>query len=206
MTSSSSWYEILENLKSRGLEKGPELAIGDGALGFWNAMVKVYPGSKHQRCWVHKTGNVLNKVPKSLQPKVKAALQEIWMAETKKAAEKAFDDILKRFGDKYPNAMDCLRKDRDDLLTFYRFPAKHWAHIRTSNPIESMFSTVRLRTAKTRNCGSRETTLSMVFKLAQSAQKRWRRLQGYNLLGDVIAGVIFKDGIRASDQSDGIVA
>ncbi len=178
------------------------LAIGDGALGFWNAVFKVYPETKHQRCWVHKTLNVLDCMPKSLQPKAKEALHNIWMAETKEEAEKAFDGFLDRFGDKYPKATACLEKDREELLAFYDFPAAHWIHIRTTNPIESTFSTVKLRTSKTRNCGSRETTLAMVFKLLESAQKRWLRIKGSDLIGEVIEGVIFKDGIRATDQSE----
>ena len=151
---------------------------------------------------MHKTANVLNRVPKSLQGKVKADLHEIWMAETKEKAVKAFDSAMAKYGAKYPKAIECLNKDREELLAFYSFPAAHWVHIRTSNPVESTFSTIRLRTAKTRNCGSRATTLAMVFKLAQSAEKRWRKLKGYELLGEVISGVIFKDGIRVSDQSD----
>ena len=200
--SEASWHEVLAGLRARGLEKGPKLAVGDGALGFWNALRKEYPECVHQRCWVHKTANVLNKVPKSLQGKVKADLHEIWMAETEVDAGKALDSMEKKYGDKYPKAIECLTKDRNELLAFYSFPAVHWVHIRTSNPVESAFSTIRLRTAKTRNCGSRATTLAMVFKLAQSAEKRWRKLKGYELLGEVITGVIFKDGKRVSDRSD----
>jgi len=200
--SSDSWYGLLSDLRSRGLETGPKLAVGDGALGFWNALAKVFPATLRQRCWVHKTANILNCLPKSLQPKAKAALQEIWMAETKEEAEKAFDRFLDRFGGKYPKAAECLRKDREDLLAFYDFPAVHWIHIRTTNPIESTFSTVRLRTRKTRNCGSRETTLAMVFKLIQSAEKRWKRIKGFDLIGEVIEGVVFKDGVRATNQPD----
>ena len=200
--SSDSWYGLLSSLRSKGLETGPKLAVGDGALGFWNALAKVFPTTRRQRCWVHKTANVLNKMPKSLQSKAKEAIQEIWMAETKKEAEKAFDSFLNRFGDKYPKATDCLRKDREDLLAFYDFPAVHWVHIRTSNPIESTFATVRLRTKKTRNCGSRETTLAMAFKLMQSAEKRWKKIKGFDRIAEVIEGVVFKDGVRAKDQSD----
>ena len=200
--SSDSWYGLLSSLRSRGLKTGPKLAVGDGALGFWNALTKVFPSTRRQRCWVHKTANILNCLPKSLQPKAKEALQEIWMAETKEEAEKAFDSFLDRFGDKYPKAAECLRKDREDLLAFYDFPAVHWVHIRTTNPIESTFSTVRLRTRKTRNCGSRETILAMVFKLIQSAEKRWKRIKGFDLIGEVIEGIVFKDGLRATDQPD----
>lgn len=198
--STDSWYEVLAGLRSRGLTCSPKLAVGDGALGFWNALTKIYPDTTHQRCWVHKTANVLNKLPKAVQPKVKADLHDIWMAETKEDANTAFDSTLARFQVKYPKAMECIAKDREQLLAFYDFPAEHWIHIRTTNPIESTFATVRLRTNKTRNCGSRDTTLAMVFKLLQSAQKRWKRIQGFRLLGEVITGVKFKDGIRVEDK------
>ncbi len=194
--SEQSWSELLLRLKSQGLTHGPKLAVGDGALGFWTALSKVYPETRHQRCWVHKTANVLNKLPKSVQPKVKQALHEIWMAPTRNDAYKAFDIAVATYSDKYPKAMQCLEKDKDQMLAFYDFPAVHWQHIRTSNPIESTFATVRLRTAKTRGCGSRQTILSMVYKLGQSAQKKWRKLRGFNLLADVIRGVQFKDGER----------
>lgn len=192
--SAASWRDLLLDVKQRGLEKPPKLAIGDGALGFWKAINEIYPSTRHQRCWVHKMSNVLNKVPKSVQPKLKEALQSIWMAETRKAAIKSFDNTIARFEAKYPKAMACLEKDRDELLAFYDFPAQHWPHIRTTNPIESTFATVRLRTAKTRNCVSRTAILSMVFKLVQSAEKRWNRLRGFKLLADVIVGVQFIDG------------
>lgn len=200
--STDSWYELLAHLRNRGLMVGPELCIGDGALGFWNALTRLYPSSKHQRCWVHKTANVLNKLPKSMQPKVKDALHDIWMAETKEDANTAFDGALARFEVKYPKAMKCLNKDRDELLSFYDFPAEHWVHIRTTNPIESTFSTVRLRTKKSRNSGSRETTLAMVFKLLKNAQKRWKRIKGFRRLAEVITGVEFRDGVRVTDQPD----
>ena len=192
--STQSWTELLEDIRHRGLSTAPKLAIGDGALGFWNAISKVYPETRHQRCWVHKTANVLNKLPKSVQPKVKEALHDIWMAETRDDAYKAFDSTVNRFGDKYPGAMKCLGKDKAQMLAFYDFPAIHWQHIRTSNPIESTFATVRLRTVKTRNAVSRATILSMVFKLAQSAENRWNKLRGFKLLADVIEGVKFVDG------------
>ena len=160
----------------------------------------MYPESRHQRCWVHKTANVLNKLPKALQPKVKAALHEIWMAATLNAAHKAFDNTLELFGAKYPKAMECLRKDREELLAFYDFPAEHWVHIRTSNPIESAFATVRLRTKKCRNCGSRDTTLAMVFKLMESAQKRWIKIRSFNLLTLVVNNVKFKDGEEVVEE------
>lgn len=192
--SEQSWSELLLRIKAQGLKHSPQLAIGDGALGFWNALRKIFPETTHQRCWVHKTANVLNKLPKSLQPKVKHALHEIWMAPTKKEAYKAFDIAVSTYSSKYPKAMDCLVKDKDEMLAFYDFPAAHWQHIRTSNPIESTFATVRLRTAKTRGCVARHTILSMIFKLGQSAQKRWRRLRGFKLLAEVIRGVQFRDG------------
>jgi transposase-like protein len=188
-------------LKQLGLTEGPKLATGDGALGFWKALSMIYPSTRHQRCWVHKTANVLDKLPKGMQKKVKASIHEIWMAPGRAEAEKAFDLALSQYGAKYPKAMECLRKDRPEMLTFYDFPAEHWIHIRTSNPVESMFSTIRLRTAKTRNCGSRETVLTVMFKLAQSAEKRWRRLKGHVLLNEVITGIRFKDGVREADQS-----
>lgn len=200
--STASWEELLIGLKQRGLEYPPKLAIGDGALGFWSALNKVYPSCEHQRCWVHKTANVLNKVPKSVQPKIKAALHEIWMAETKKDANKAFDNAIERFEAKYSKAMSCLKKDRAAMLAFYDFPAEHWVHIRTSNPIESAFATVRLRSRKSRNCGSRETTLTMVFKLLESAQKRWIKIRGFGLLTLVINNTKFKDGVKIEEQSD----
>ena len=199
--STQSWTELLEDIRHRGLTSAPKLAIGDGALGFWKAISKVYPETKHQRCWVHKTANVLNKLPKSVQPKVKEALHDIWMAETRGDAYKAFDSTVKRFGDKYPGAIKCLVKDKEQMLAFYDFPALHWQHIRTSNPIESTFATVRLRTVKTRNAVSRATILSMVFKLAQSAEKHWRKLRGFKLLADVIDGVIFIDGEKQKTEN-----
>jgi len=165
-------------------------------MGFWAALSKVYPTTRIQRCWVHKTANVQNKLPKHLQAKSKAMLHNIWMADTKANAEKAFDLYVTTFADKYPKAVECLEKDRDALLTFYDFPAKHWVHIRTSNPIESTFATVRLRTAKTRGSGSRTDCLTMVFKLVQSAEKRWRSLKGSELLPEVISGIRFIDGIK----------
>jgi len=200
--SEASWTELLTGLRERGLTDAPKLAIGDGALGFWKAVSKVYPATAHQRCWVHKTANILNKLPKSVQPKVKADLHEIWMAETREAAYMAFDRVLKRFGAKYPQAMDCLAKDRDELLAFYDFPAEHWVHIRTTNPIESAFATVRLRTKRSRSCGSRGTTLAMVFKLLQSAEKRWKRIKGFKKLELVVNNVKFQDGEQVTDQSD----
>jgi putative transposase len=204
--SSASWEELLIKLKQKGLKQGPKLATGDGAMGFWNALSKIYPDCKHQRCWVHKTANVLNKVSKSMQPKVKQSMHDIWMAETKDEAEKAFDHALECYDAKYPKAMECLRKDREELLAFYDFPAEHWAHIRTTNPIESTFATVRLRSKRSKNCGSRDTTLAMVYKLMESAQKKWRKIQGFRLLTLVVNNVPFANGELVAEQSDRIVA
>ena len=201
--SEQSWSELLLRIKAQGLRHPPELAVGDGALGFWKALRKVFPKTVHQRCWVHKTANVLNKLPKAVQPKVKQALHEIWMAPTKKDAYKAFDIALATYSAKYPKAMECLEKDKNEMLAFYDFPAIHWQHIRTSNPIESTFATVRLRTAKTRGCVARHTILSMVYKLGQSAQKKWRKLRGFKLLAEVIRGVQFKDGERIDSLKEG---
>jgi len=198
-----SWLEILNDLKSRGLSVGPELAVGDGALGFWKALSKTFGNTRWQRCWVHKTANVLNKLPKSSQKKVKERLHDIWMAETRESAYKAFDAFLETYQDKYPKVADCLQKDREALLAFYDFPAAHWGHIRTTNPVESTFATVRLRTAKTRGCVSRKTILSLVYKLGLSAQKRWRKLRGFRHLADVISGVKFADGIKVEDKEAG---
>ena len=194
--SEQSWKELLLDLKRRGLERGPDLAVGDGALGFWKALRQAYGQAREQRCWVHKPANVLNKMPKSLQAKAKGHLHEIWMAETKDEAGKAFDYFLAAYGAKYDRAVRCLEKDRDVLLTFYDFPAEHWKHVRTSNPIESPFATVRLRTVKTRGCLSRKTALAMVFKLILSAKAKWRKLDGSSQLAELIKGVEFKDGIK----------
>lgn len=194
--SEQSWHELLLNVQSRGLTTDPKCATGDGALGFWSAVAKVFPTTRPQRCWVHKTANVLNKMPKGVQAKAKAMLHDIWMAETKADAEKAFDLFAETFGAKYAGAVACLEKDREALLTFYDFPAEHWIHLRTTNPIESTFATVRLRTAKTKGSGSRIACLTMVFKLALSAEKRWRALNGVKLLAELIEGVTFEDGVR----------
>ena len=204
--SEASWSELLLGLRERGLTTSPKLAVGDGALGFWKALAKCCPDTRHQRCWVHKTANILSALPKSVKPKVKAALHEIWMAETRDDAHKSFDRALVRFESKYPGAMERLLKDREELLAFYDFPAEHWVHIRTTNPIESTFATVRLRTRRARNCGSRETTLAVVYKLLESAQKKWKRIKGFNLLTLVVNNVKFKDGEQVQDQSDWNVA
>jgi transposase-like protein len=192
--------ELLLDLKHRGLSVDPKLAIGDGALGFWKALPQVFGGTQGQRCWVHKTANVLNKLPKANQPKAKSALHQIWMADTKHAAHKALDAFVSTYAAKYPKATACLAKDRDALLAFYDFPAEHWVHIRTTNPIESTFATVRHRTVKTRGCVSRESRLSMVFKLAVAAEQRWRRLKGAKRVGEVLRGVVFTDGVNEEEQ------
>jgi putative transposase len=193
--SEQSWIEVLLDIKRRGLQIPPELAIGDGSLGFWKALSNVYDTTRWQRCWVHKTTNVLNKLPKSLQAKAKEKLHQIWMAGDKTEAEKNFDTFIQTYEAKYPKATDCLKKDRDVLLTFYDFPAEHWRHIRTTNPIESTFATVRLRTAKVRNCFSALTVLTMAFQLCRCAQKRWIKLHHPERLGEVIRGVKFINGI-----------
>jgi len=192
--SEQSWKDLLLNLHRRGLTMGPDLATGDGALGFWKALPQVYGSTKGQRCWVHKTANVLNKLPKSLQAKAKAGLHEIWMAPTKAQATKAFDGLIQTYEAKYPKVADCLQKDQEALLAFYQFPAEHWQHIRTTNPIESTFATVRLRTAKTRGCLSRTTALTMAFQLVRCAEKTWRRLRGYQRLVQITEGIIFVNG------------
>ena len=194
--SAQSWMELLLDLKNRGLAIGPELAIGDGALGFWAAVAKVFPKTRTQRCWWHKTGNVLNYFPKAKQPLATEKLHQIWMASTKKEAEKAFDAFIEMFGAKYPKATECLQKDRKELLAFYDFPAEHWIHIRTTNPIESTFATVRLRTHKTKGAGSRAAGLAMVFKLAKAAEAHWRMLNGSQHLMEIVKGVEFEDGIK----------
>ena len=202
--SEASWFEVLTQLEEQGLKIPPKLAVGDGALGFWKALAKKWPQTTTQRCWVHKTANVLNKVPKSVQPKLKEALHDIWQAETRSDAYKAFDSAVKRFEAKYPGAMECLKKDKASMLAFYDFPAEHWQHIRTTNPIESVFASVRLRTTKSKSCGSRKTTLAMTYKLMTTAQNKWRRLRGYRLLAEVVEGVKFKDGERVElDQQRG---
>jgi putative transposase len=194
--SAQDWRDLLLDLKRRGLEVSPRLVIADGALGFWKAAGEVWPKTCEQRCWVHKTANVLAKLPKSQQPKAKRALQEIWMAETKAAAELAFDAFVESYALKYAKAADCLSQDRDALLAFYDFPAEHWKHLRTTNPIESTFATVRHRTIRSKGCLSNRTALAMVFKLLEAAQKSWRRLDGHNQLPKLVLGVTFNDGIE----------
>lgn len=196
--SEASWKELLLELKERGLTVEPKLAIGDGSLGFWKALPQVFGGTRAQRCWKHKTANVLNKLPKGLQGKAKAELNDIWMAESRAAAEQAFDNFLLSYESKYPKASECLKKDRTALLTFYDFPALHWQHIRTTNPIESTFATVRLRTSKTRGCVSRGGMLAMVFKLTKVAEQKWYKLKGSEFLVPVIKGIRFKDGTQVN--------
>ena len=196
--SEASWKELLLELKERGLTVDPKLAIGDGSLGFWKALPQVFGSTRAQRCWKHKTANVLNKLPKGLQAKAKAELNDIWMAESRAAAEQAFDKFLLSYQSKYPKASECLHKDRSALLTFYDFPALHWSHIRTTNPIESTFATVRLRTSKTRGCVSRGGLLAMVFKLMKVAEQKWYKLKGSEFLVQVIQGVRFKDGTQVN--------
>ena len=194
--SAQSWKEILIDLKKRGLAQAPELAVGDGALGFWKALAEVFPTTRAQRCWMHKTGNVLNCFPKNKHPVVKTDIHQIWMADTRDAANKAFEAFVAKYEAKYPKAVQCLAKDRGQLLAFYDFPAEHWQHLRTTNPIESTFATVRLRHRRTKGSGTRVACLAMVFKLAQAAERKWRKLNGALLLRDIIEGVTFKDGAK----------
>lgn len=194
--STQSWRELLLDLKRRGLNHAPDLAIGDGALGFWTAIREVFGSTREQRCWFHKTGNVLNAMPKSLQAKAKGHLHDIWQAETKVEADTSFDFFVKTYGVKYDKAVAKLVKDREVLLAFYDFPAEHWKHIRTTNPIESTFATVRHRTGKTKGCLSRKTGLAMAFKLMMSAQLKWRKLDGANRMPEIIQGIAFVDGIK----------
>ena len=189
-----SWKELLLELRARGMTVDPKLAIADGALGFWKALPQVFPTTTAQRCWVHKTANVLDKMPKSVQPRAKTLIHDIYLAETEREAEKAFKHFCESYGDRYPNAVETLEKDREHLMAFYRFPAAHWKHIRSTNVIESVFATVRLRTYKTKGLGTRNATIAMTFKLVQEAEKRWRRIAGWKLLELVQTGRVFKDG------------
>ena len=193
--SEQNWHELLCDLKARGLSQAPQLAVGDGALGFWKALRKAFPSTGEQRCWVHKTANILNKLPKQLHKKAKTAIQNIWMAEKREDAYKAFDSFLAKYGAKYPKATGCLAKDRDALLAFYDFPAEHWIHLRTTNPIESTFATVRLRHRRTKGNANRVACLSMVFKLVEVAQKKWRTLNGHERIADLLEGYTFVDGV-----------
>jgi len=194
--SEQCWKELLLEVRNRGLAIDPKLAIGDGALGFWKALPQVFPAARAQRCWVHKSANVLSKLPQRLHGQARDLLRQVWMAPTRAQAEKSFDLFLEAYEPKYAAAAQCLAKDRAALLAFYDFPQEHWCHLRTTNPIESTFATVRLRTEKTKGSGSRVACLTMVFKLAESASKRWRCLRGSQLIRDVIAGVVFVDGVK----------
>ena len=195
--SAESWRSLLRELKQRGLPQGPAVATGDGALGFWVALAEEFPRTMPQLCWVHKTANVLEKLPSSLQGKAKALLHDIYEAPTRRAADAAWERVVSTFAEKYPKAIACLTTHRDELLTFHRYPAEHWPSLRSTNVIESTFATVRLRTTRTKGCGSRLSTLTMVFKLIESAAKRWHRLRGYRQLADVLNGVVFQDGVQA---------
>jgi putative transposase len=197
--SAQSWRELLVDLKARGLAVAPEIAVGDGALGFWKALDEVLPGTRHQRCWVHKIANVLNKMPKSMAPAVKSDLRDVWQAETRSAAEAAMDTFAEMYGTKYDKAAACLTRDREALLAFFDFPAEHWDHLRTANPIESVFATVRHRTIRTKGALSQKTAKLMVFTLIRAASKKWRRLKGANQLPLVVDGVTFADGVAAHD-------
>ena len=200
--STQSWRELLLGLKRRGLAEAPKLAVGDGATGFWGALEEVYGSTRQQRCWVHKTRNVLNYLPKSSQPKAKQALHEIWMAETREKADAAFDWFIETYDDAYPKAANCLLKDREELLAFYDFPKQQWVHLRTTNPIESTFATIRHRTARIKGCVSRNTMLAMIYKLGACAQTHWRRLRGFDKLAKVIRDVRFVDGIEQTNDND----
>ena len=199
--STQSWREVLLGMKQRGFTRPAKLAVGDRALGFWSALSEVYPQTRSQRCWMHKSGNVLNYFPKSGQAKAKQGLQEIWMAETRAQAERAFDDWIERYEDKYPKATACLARDREQLLAFYDFPAAHWTHLRTTNVIESAFATIRHRSSRAKGCVTRRTMLSMIYKMGMSAETSWRRLRGFRQLGKVIEGIKFNDGIEVTEDS-----
>lgn len=197
--SKESWRELLLDLKSRGLSIAPKLAVGDGALGFWGAMSEVYPSTMHQRCWVHKTANILNKLPKSSQAKAKAMIQDIYLAECREDADIALQKLVKNYGLKYPKAIDCLLKNEEELFAFFDFPAEHWIHLRTTNPIESTFATVKHRTKRSKNCFSRNTVIAAVFKLCMEAEKRWRPLRGKHRISQVINMQRFIDGINENE-------
>jgi putative transposase len=199
--SKASWCELLLDLKKRGLQAGPLLACGDGAMGFWAAMEEVFPQTKHQRCWFHKMGNVLNALPKSQQGRAKKGLQDIWMAATCADALVAFNDFVDGYAAKYPKVVEKLIEDRDELLAFYDFPAEHWQHLRTTNPIESTFATVRHRTKRTRNCVSRATFLGLAFKLIESAEESWRKIRAPEKLAQMLGGMVFKDGVPVNDST-----
>jgi putative transposase len=200
--STQSWRELLVDLKGRGLAVAPEIAVGDGALGFWKVLDEVFPSTRHQRCWVHKIANVLNKVPKSVQPNMKADLREVRDAPDRSSAEAAIEVFADKYGAKYPKAVACLTGDREPLLAFFDFPAEHWDHLRTANPIESVFATVRHRTVRTKGALSHQTARLMVFRIIMAASKTWRRLKGENRLPMLVAGVKFTDGVATTATSD----
>ncbi len=196
-----SWRELLEDLKARGLKLPPQLAVGDGGLGFWAALRKVFAATREQRCWVHKTANVVNKLPQSMQSKAKQALKNIYLAASRQAAGQALESFVGLYQAKFPKAVACLEKDREALLAFYDFPAEHWGHLCTTNPIESTFATVRLRQRRTKGCGSREASLTMAFMLTRQAERHWRRLNGCELIVQVLEGKVFQDGVLVQDQA-----
>jgi putative transposase len=198
--SKSSWMELLLDIQGRGLVIAPKLAIGDGALGFWAAVEEVYPHTGHQRCWVHKTANILDKMPTSMHPKAKKKIHDIYLAETKEQALVAYNSFLTMYGAKFPKACECLAKDKESLFTFYDFPAIHWIHIRSTNPIESTFATVRHRTRGTKGCGTRLATLTMVFKLAKEAEKTWKKIKGHSVISKVMTGTKFVNGEAQDEQ------
>ena len=198
--STQGWREVLLGLKARGMN-APRLAVGDGAMGFWAALEEICPDTRQQRCWMHQSANVLNSLPKSVQPRVKQALHEIWQAETRDEAHRAFDGFLQTYEDKYPKAALMLHKDREELLAFYDFPSRHWQSLRTTNPIESTFGTIRHRTKRSKGCLTWDGMLHMMFKLSQCAQKNWRRQRGFDYLAKVITGVKFKDGIEVTTDN-----
>lgn len=191
--SAQSWREVLLDLKSRGMG-APTLAVGDGALGFWSALSEVYGTTRHQRCWFHKGSNVMNYLPKSVQGKARADLQQIWMSPSRAEAHTAITLFRNKYEDKYPKAVGCLTKDTDELLAFYDFPAAHWAHLRTTNVIESTFATLRHRTIKVKGAFSKESAMAMLFQLGIEAEKSWRKIKGSERLAEVISGVSFSDG------------
>lgn len=199
--SAQSWKELLVSLRSRGLKQAPKLAVCDGAMGFQAAVAEVWPETRIQRCWFHKSGNVLDKLPQALQAKAKDMLRDQYLAPTREAALKAFDSFVKSFADKYPKAVECLVKDKDDIFAFYDFPGAHWLHLRTTNPIESTFATVRLRHRRTKGCGTRKATLAMVYKLCREAERGWRRLDGFVLIPLVEAGIKFVNGVQVTDAA-----
>ena len=199
--STESWAGVFRDMKRRGLGC-PKLVVGDGALGAWAALRDVFPEAGEQRCWVHKTANVLDCLPKRLQSKAKELLHEIAEAPTRNDAKLALEAFREEYGAKYPKALAKLDKDWKPLTAFYDFPAEHWRHLRTTNPIESSFATVKLRTRVTKGAGSKTAALAMAYKLLITAQERWRRFNGHELIADVLDGAKFKDGVKVTDDED----